>query len=61
MVESYDAADPERASTLALRDEWMDEGRSTQVRIAGGYGDLIVNRLANLTPRIASPEDVTFA
>ena len=41
MVESYDAADPERASTLALREEWMDEGRSTQVRIAGGYGRLI--------------------
>lgn len=41
MVEGYDAADPERASTLALRDEWMDEGRSTQVRVAGGYGGLI--------------------
>jgi monoamine oxidase len=41
MVEGYDAADPERASTLALRDEWMDEGRSTQVRIAGGYGGLV--------------------
>jgi monoamine oxidase len=41
MVEGYDAADPERASTLALRDEWMDEGRSTQVRITGGYGGLI--------------------
>jgi monoamine oxidase len=41
MVEGYDAADPERASTLALRDEWMDEGRSTQVRIAGGYGSLV--------------------
>jgi monoamine oxidase len=24
MVEGYDAADPERASILALRDEWMD-------------------------------------
>jgi monoamine oxidase len=36
MVEGYDAANPERASTLALRDEWMDEGHSTQVRIAGG-------------------------
>jgi monoamine oxidase len=23
MAEAYDAADPERASTLALRDEWM--------------------------------------
>jgi phytoene dehydrogenase-like protein len=41
MVEGYDAADPERASTLALRDEWMDGGQSTQVRIAGGYGGLI--------------------
>ena len=41
MVEGYDAADPEQASTLALRDEWMDDGRSTQVRIAGGYGGLI--------------------
>jgi monoamine oxidase len=41
MVEGYDAADPERASTFALRDEWMDGGRSTQCRIAGGYGALI--------------------
>src|SRR5258707_10147784 len=41
MVEGYDAADPERASTLALRDEWMDGGRRTQARIAGGYGALI--------------------
>lgn len=41
MVEGYDAADPERASTLALRDEWMNEGRATQARIDGGYGGLI--------------------
>lgn len=41
MVEGYDAADPERASTLALRDEWMDRGRTTQARIAGGYGALV--------------------
>jgi monoamine oxidase len=41
MVEGYDAADPERASTRALRDEWMDGGRSTQGRIAGGYGALV--------------------
>ncbi len=41
MVESYDAADPERASTLALRDEWLHGGRSTQARIAGGYGALV--------------------
>jgi monoamine oxidase len=41
MVEGYDAADPERASTLALREEWMDGGRSTPARIAGGYGALV--------------------
>jgi monoamine oxidase len=41
MVEGYDAADPERASTLALRDEWMDGGHGAQARIAGGYGALI--------------------
>ena len=37
MVEGYDAADPERASTLALRDEWMDEGRSTQVYVESPF------------------------
>ncbi|WP_375312344.1 NAD(P)/FAD-dependent oxidoreductase [Bradyrhizobium sp. A5] len=41
MVEGYDAADPERASTLALRAEWMDGGHHTQARIVGGYGALI--------------------
>lgn len=41
MVEGYDAAEPERASTLALREEWMDGGLHTQGRIVGGYGALI--------------------
>lgn len=41
MVEGYDAADPARASTLALRDEWMNGGRGEQARIDGGYGALI--------------------
>jgi monoamine oxidase len=41
MVEGYDAADPARASTLALRDEWMDGGSGRQARVAGGYGALI--------------------
>jgi phytoene dehydrogenase-like protein len=40
-VQGYDAADPSRASILALREEWMGTGRSTQARIAGGYGALI--------------------
>jgi monoamine oxidase len=39
-VEGYDAADPWRASTLALRDEWLaPEGRGG--RIAEGYGAMI--------------------
>jgi choline dehydrogenase-like flavoprotein len=49
MVEGYDAADPHPASVLALRDEWMDGGRSAQAhiaRIAGGY-DSLVNFLAS--------------
>ncbi|OAF11537.1 flavin monoamine oxidase family protein [Bradyrhizobium neotropicale] len=41
MVEGYDAADPERASTLALRDEWMDGGHSPLARIIGSYGGLV--------------------
>src|SRR4030088_260031 len=41
MVEGYDAADPERGSILALREEWMDGGRNTQARIIGGYGALV--------------------
>jgi monoamine oxidase len=46
MVEGYDAADPSRASTFALRDEWMARGVSTQGRIAEGYGTLIAFLLA---------------
>ncbi|HUC63881.1 MAG TPA: NAD(P)/FAD-dependent oxidoreductase [Stellaceae bacterium] len=41
MVEGYDAADPSQASTLALRDEWLGEGRGRQHRIVEGYGALI--------------------
>jgi monoamine oxidase len=41
MVEGYDAADPSRASTFALRDEWMGRGMGQQGRIAEGYGALI--------------------
>jgi monoamine oxidase len=41
MVQGYDAADPARASILALREEWMGTGRSMQARIIGGYGALI--------------------
>jgi monoamine oxidase len=41
MVEGYDAADPERVSILALRDEWMNGGPGAQARIGCGYGALI--------------------
>src|SRR5581483_9841858 len=41
MVEGYDAADPQRASVLALRDEWMDRGQSLQSRVAGSYDVLV--------------------
>jgi monoamine oxidase len=41
MLEGYDAADPARASTFALRDEWMERGLGQQRRIVGGYGALI--------------------
>ena len=40
-VEAYDAADPWRASTLALRDEWMARDDGQHGRIAQGYGGLI--------------------
>jgi monoamine oxidase len=40
MVEGYDAADPSRASTFALRDEWMERGQNQQGRVAEGYGAL---------------------
>src|SRR5271168_5159599 len=40
-VEGYDAADPRRASTLALREEWMARDDGEHGRIAQGYGALI--------------------
>ena len=41
MLEGYDAADPARISTFALRDEWMERGLGPQGRIVGGFGALI--------------------
>lgn len=40
-AEGYDAADPERFSALAFRDEWMEGSEGTQYRIAGGYSALM--------------------
>ena len=39
-VEGYDAADPHRFSTLALRDEWMSREDGEHGRVAEGYGAL---------------------
>jgi monoamine oxidase len=41
MTEGYDAADPARAGTFALRDEWMNEGLGPARRIVEGHGALI--------------------
>jgi monoamine oxidase len=40
-VEGYDAADPQRASTLALREEWTARDEGQHGRVAKGYGELI--------------------
>ena len=40
-VEGYDAADPRRASTLGLRDEWMARDDGPHGRLTQGYGELI--------------------
>ena len=34
-------ADPRRASTFAIRDEWMARGEGQQGRVAEGYGALV--------------------
>ena len=41
MTEGYDAADPERASTFALREEWLGGGDRQSARIRAGYGALV--------------------
>lgn len=40
-VEGYDAADPHRFSTLALRDEWLARDDGEHGRVEKGYGALI--------------------
>jgi len=40
-VSGYDTADPERASSFALRDEWEGEDFEAQHRVKGGYGVMI--------------------
>jgi monoamine oxidase len=40
-VEGYDAADPNRMSTLALREEWTARDDGEHGRLADGYGAMI--------------------
>jgi monoamine oxidase len=40
-VEGYDAADPRRFSTVALRDEWLGRDEGEHGRVAEGYGALV--------------------
>lgn len=41
MVQGFDLADPRRASTFAVRDEWAGRREAQDGRIAEGYGALI--------------------
>jgi monoamine oxidase len=41
MVQGFDAADPRRASTFSLREEWLSNGEWEQGRIKEGYGALL--------------------
>lgn len=45
-VEGYDAADPRRASTFALRAEWLSRDLGEHGRVSGGYGALIAHLAA---------------
>jgi len=40
-VAGYDSADPDDASTFALRNEWLNEDNEAQYRVDGGYGKMI--------------------
>jgi monoamine oxidase len=40
-VSGYDTADPEKASTFALRNEWLGEDNEAQHRVKDGYGVMI--------------------
>jgi monoamine oxidase len=40
-VEGYDAADPRRISTFAVREEWLARDDGEHGRVAGGYGAII--------------------
>ena len=63
MVEGFDAADPRRASTRALAEEWGDSKNgqtSEQFRPLGGYAPLLRTLLGDLDPahihvRLATP------
>jgi monoamine oxidase len=64
LVEGFDAADPQRASAVALGDEWTDDGgggqTSRQFRPLGGYAHLLRTLHGALDPalvevRLATP------
>ena len=64
LVEGFDAADPQRASTRALAEEWSDDGgggqTSRQFRPLGGYARLLRTLHGALDPalvevRLATP------
>ena len=54
LVEGFDAADPRRASTLAIADEWSGDGEigqtSQQFRPLGGYARVLRTMTGSLDP-----------
>lgn len=40
-AEGYDTADPDRASMLALKEEWIEDATGEDYRPSDGYGELI--------------------
>jgi len=37
----YDSADPDKASTMALREEWLSDDNSAQYRLVGGHDQMV--------------------
>ncbi|HTT81407.1 MAG TPA: NAD(P)/FAD-dependent oxidoreductase, partial [Stellaceae bacterium] len=53
-VEGYDAADPRRASTFAIRDEWTARDDGEHGRLREGYGALVAHLAAECRRRGAA-------
>ena len=50
-AEGYDTAEPDRASILALKEEWIEDAKGKDYRPAEGYGKIIEYLLAECVKR----------